>query len=87
MEPEPVCPQDAVKWTAITLERIEEYVTAGDYVGALLAMLTLRANVEALEVSLVCELRHDEATWTYIGSILGVSRQAAHERFSPHLRH
>lgn len=44
------------------------------------ALRSMRRQLDTIEYVAVRELRADETAWATIGSALGVSRQAAHER-------
>ena len=58
----------------------------GDPLEALGATRALRAHLSTWEAQLVKEAVADGATWETIGTSVGVSRQAAHERFGPNSR-
>lgn len=47
------------------------------------AIQALALGVQALEHTLVQEVHEQGASWAEIGSAFGISRQAAHQRFSP----
>jgi hypothetical protein len=46
------------------------------------ASAALRTGIDALQVELVGSAREEGASWAAIGSALGVSTQAAHQRFN-----
>jgi hypothetical protein len=46
------------------------------------ATAALRKGIDALQVELVGTAREEGASWASIGSALGVSTQAAHQRFN-----
>lgn len=50
---------------------------------AIVDLQVLREEVDSLEVKAVAMARASGRSWTEIGDALGVSRQAARERFSP----
>jgi hypothetical protein len=64
------------------LADVAYHLAAGDPVCALSAARWAAQEVEALERSLVRHARSQDASWGAIGFALGVSRQAAHERYS-----
>jgi hypothetical protein len=70
--------------TSITsyLADVEAQEAADDPVSALCAARWAAQDVEALERSLVRHARSQGSSWALIGYALGVSRQAAHERYS-----
>ena len=68
-----------------TLERITGLVDQDDLADALLTIPALRFAVDDLVVTLVAQLRARGESWATIGSLVGTTRQAAHERFGPHV--
>jgi predicted DsbA family dithiol-disulfide isomerase len=56
-------------------------LTHGDRTARLEAANRLRHAAEALVTELVAEAREEGATWADIGEVLGVSTQAAHQRY------
>jgi hypothetical protein len=64
------------------LADVADYQAADDPVSALSAARWAAQEVEALERSLVRHARSQGSSWALIGYALGVSRQAAHERYS-----
>lgn len=56
-------------------------LTRGDVTQRLEAAQRLRHAAEALVAELVAEARSDGATWSDIGETLGVSTQAAHQKY------
>lgn len=54
-----------------------------DPLGALQAARQLRTNLAAEEATAVQIARQAGHSWAKVGDALGISRQAAHERFSP----
>lgn len=46
------------------------------------ASAALRRGIDALQVELVSSARDEGASWAAIGGALGVTTQAAHQRFS-----
>jgi hypothetical protein len=64
------------------LADVAYHLAAGDPVCALSAARWAAQEVEALERSLVRDARSQDSSWGAIGFALGVSRQAAHERYS-----
>lgn len=59
---------------------VGELARGGD-AGRLEAANRLRHATEALVTELVAEARADGATWADIGEVLGVSTQAAHQKY------
>lgn len=59
---------------------VDELARGGD-AGRLAAANRLRHATEALVTELVAEARADGATWADIGEVLGVSTQAAHQKY------
>lgn len=58
----------------------------GDAVsGALTAARELADRLDWVMLSLVGEARGSGASWEQVGAALGVSKQAAHKRFSPYV--
>jgi hypothetical protein len=56
-------------------------LTRGDVTHRLEAAQRLRHAAEALVAELVAEARRKGATWSDIGETLGVSTQAAHQKY------
>jgi hypothetical protein len=56
-------------------------LTRGDVTQRLEAAQRLRHAAEALVAELVAEARRKGATWSDIGETLGVSTQAAHQKY------
>ena len=56
-------------------------LTHGDADSRLEAAARLRHAAEALVAELVAQAREDGATWADIGETLGVSTQAAHQKY------
>lgn len=54
----------------------------GDALQAVLAAVKARATAQEAIDAAVQQARDEGASWTVIGSILGVSRQAARQRYS-----
>lgn len=46
------------------------------------ATATMRRGIDALQTELVATARSEGASWAAIGDALGVTTQAAHQRFS-----
>jgi hypothetical protein len=63
-------------------ERERAGVPADDWGDALRAIAELRRNLERQEDQIVFRMRLRGASWTDIGAELGISKQAAHERFA-----
>jgi hypothetical protein len=61
-----------------TVDAVESTPTA---LQALAAARELRLAAEALELSLVVEIRSQRGTWTEIGQVYGTSKQGAQQRF------
>ena len=53
----------------------------GDALGALVAVVTAQAAVDVLQRQAVAGARGAGATWAVIGQVLGITRQAAQQRF------
>ncbi len=58
-----------------------DVLTRGDVDRRLEAANRLRHATEALVTELVAAARSDGATWAEIGEVLGVSTQAAHQKY------
>ncbi len=58
-----------------------EELTRGDVTQRLEAAARLRHASEALVAELVALARHEGSTWADIGETLGVSTQAAHQKY------
>lgn len=73
-----------VRWARTRLE----YVGRGtvDPVGELATVVTATLDLEAAAVLLVAAARDRGASWTVIGNALGVSRQAARQRYNASVR-
>lgn len=56
-------------------------LTRGDREASLEAANRLRHAADALVTELVAEARDQGATWAEVGEVLGVSTQAAHQRY------
>jgi hypothetical protein len=55
-----------------------------DYAAWVDEILHRRCAADELEIELVRELIDQQCTWQEIGEVLGVSKQAAHARWSAH---
>lgn len=60
----------------------EPEASAAPYVAVLAELASLRRGLDALEHEVVSMVRIGGATWEQIGDELGISRQAARQRFS-----
>src|SRR3954467_7605571 len=60
--------------SSAALERLRAAVSVVD---------ELRAHSDQLLDRFVAQARHDGCSWTQIGETLGISKQAAHQRFVP----
>lgn len=67
---------------AATTVRITDYLEEGDLIGALMALHTLNKQTELLQQIVINTMRADGYSWDTIGSVLGTSRQAAHQRYA-----
>jgi hypothetical protein len=57
--------------------------TEAEATQALMGIAQERRALEARTVTAVAELRRAGASWAKVGTVLGITRQAAWERFSP----
>ena len=64
------------------VDGIHERLNEGDTMGALAGADWLAQYAEALRAGVVRQARHEGRSWATVAQALGVSRQAAHERYS-----
>ena len=70
---------DTVRWgVARLLEQLRVPMTTN---AALSASNVLKLGYESLMTDLVRSARHDGTSWADIGAALGISAQAAHQRY------
>ena len=76
--------EDAQAWTSSIEAAVHEVARARDAETALAAAARLRRYVDHLTADLVAEARDRKPplSWARIGAALGISRQAANERYS-----
>ena len=67
-------------------ELIDEIGLAPSGLAALAASRRLREAAEALELTMVAQVRAQGATWTEIGTVYGTSKQGAQQRFRAAVR-
>ncbi|MCL1922769.1 MAG: hypothetical protein FWG15_02720 [Propionibacteriaceae bacterium] len=58
----------------------------GDAVEAIAQAVSDRNNLDGFIESMVAVAQRQGASWAKIGAALGISRQAAHERYSTHVK-
>lgn len=63
---------------------LASFASVTDPLTRLDAVRGAREALEVLEVQTVAEARAGGATWTQIGALYGVSKQAAQQRFRQH---
>jgi hypothetical protein len=63
---------------------LASFASVTDPLARLDAVRGAREALEVLEVQTVAEARSGGATWTQIGTLYGVSKQAAQQRFRQH---
>ena len=66
----------------VTLETMGAFIERGDFLAALGMRAELVAGVDALTVEAVAGAVSAGASWRDVGAVLGVSKQAAHQRWA-----
>lgn len=74
-------PADRLHAVEAALDALRTAGHEGDVAAAGAATATLKGEVDQLQTGLVAEMRAREWSWGQVGDALGMSRQAAHERF------
>jgi hypothetical protein len=72
-----------VREAARSLDAVEPALRAGDALAALRHAFDVRDEVDALVTYLAARARLDGASWSAVGAQLGVSKQAAAQRYTP----
>jgi hypothetical protein len=62
-------------------QALEAVESAADPLRTVAAVRELREAAEELEIHAVARARADGATWTQVGGLYGISKQAAQQRF------
>jgi hypothetical protein len=72
-----------VREAARSLDAVEPALRAGDPLAGLRHAFDARGDLDALVEYLAARARLDGASWAQVGAQLGVSKQAAQQRYSP----
>jgi hypothetical protein len=67
----------------VALDAVVRRLGGGDALGALEAVVRARAGLDQLERQAVAGMREGGSSWADVGRVLGVTKQAAQQRYGP----